>query len=67
MKKVKSVFNKFRSSSLTYFFTNRLFLSYVFFSLLACILLRAFNIGRIYYFRPLINDIGAIVILGSFG
>ena len=67
MNKVKRVFNKIRSSVITYFFTNRLFLSYVFLSLIACILLRAFTIGRFYYFRPLVADIGVIVALGSFG
>ena len=67
MNKVKRVFNKLRSSIITYFFTNRLFLSYVFLSLLACILLRAFTIGKFYYFRPLIADVGAIIALGSFG
>ena len=67
MKKVKSLFDKFRASSVTYFFTNRLFLSYVLLSLIACIFLRAFTIGRVYYFRPFITDIGAILVLGSFG
>ncbi len=67
MKKVKNFWNKFRSSSVSYFFTNRLFLSYVLLSLFSCWFLRLVTIGRFWTFKPFVTDIGAIIILGSFG
>ena len=67
MKKPKKSFNDFRSSAISYFFTNRLFLSYVLLSLVGCIFLRGFTIGKAIAFKPILTDIGAIVLLGSFG
>ena len=67
MEKIKRFLNKFRMSSLSYFFTNRLFLSYVLLSFLGCFLLREFTVGHAFAFKPIITDIGTVTVLGAFG
>ena len=63
IKKGKDFFKKF----LKYITTNRLFLSYIFISLLGSILIRVFTIGNGLDYKPLIVDLAWILILGSFG
>ena len=67
MKKTDNFWNKYKSFSISYFFTNRLFISYVILSLIGCLFLRGFTIGKALAFKPVITDVGAIVLLGSFG
>ncbi len=73
-KKFVNVINKFvtllkrvRKNLSRYLSTNRLFLTFIIFSLLNTVLLRFFTIHNTLDYKPLICDLALIVIIGSFG
>ena len=58
---------KMRKSVVEYIITNRLFLSYVIFSLIATMFVRKFTIGTFFSIKPLATDLGLILIIGALG
>ena len=64
---MKNTFRNFRKNIVEYVITNRLFISYVILSLIATICLRKFTIDSAFKFKPLITDLGFILLIGSFG
>lgn len=64
---MKNTFKNFRKNVVEYIITNRLFISYVILSLIATICVRKFTIGSAFKFKPLITDLGFILLIGSFG
>lgn len=50
-----------------YVLTNRLFISYCILALIATICIRKFTINSVFRFKPLITDLGLILLIGSFG
>lgn len=64
MKKNNKIFMK---KVVEYLITNRLFISYVILSLIATICLRAFTIGNVFKIKPLLTDLGFILVIGSIG
>lgn len=64
---MKNTFKNFRKNIVEYIITNRLFISYVILSLIATICLRKFTIDSAFKFKPLITDLGFILLIGSFG
>ena len=62
---MKNTFKNFRKNIVEYIITNRLFISYVILSLIATICLRKFTIDSAFKFKPLITDLGFILLIGS--
>ena len=65
--KVNNCLKKIRKNTVEYIITNRLFVSYVILTLLATMFVRKFTIGTFFSFKPLITDLGLILLIGSFG
>lgn len=66
-KKLVNILKKIRKYVALYLTTNRLFISYVILSLIGTILLRNFTIGNTFNFKPIVADLGVILLIGSFG
>ncbi len=65
--KINNCLKKIRKNTVEYIITNRLFVSYVILTLLATMFVRKFTIGTFFSFKPLITDLGLILLIGSFG
>ena len=66
----KSILNNLKKAKMNiveYVITNRLFISYVLLSLFATMCVRKFTVGTFLSFKPLITDLGLILLIGSFG
>lgn len=66
-KKISNILKHTRKSIALYLTTNRLFFTFVVLALLGTILIRNFTIGNPFSFKPFISDLGAILLIGSFG
>ena len=66
-KKLSSILKSSRKSIALYLTSNRLFFAYVVLALIGTILIRNFTIGSPFSFKPLISDLGAILLIGAFG
>ena len=60
-------YKKTVKSIVEYIITNRLFISYVVLSLIATICVRAFTIGSALKLKPLLTDLGFILVIGGLG
>jgi len=67
MKKINKYLNRIRLAITKYVYTNRLFLTYLFLAVCGSIILRNVTINDGFSFKPLITDIGLILIIGSLG
>ena len=67
MKKVKKSFKNIFKNILKYIYSNRLFLSYLVLSIIGTMVVRHFTIGGFCAYKPLICDIGFILLIGAFG
>ena len=67
MKKVRKYLKIIKSSLLKYVYTNRLFLSYFILAVVGTIILRDVTVGGGLSLKPLVTDIGLILIIGSIG
>ena len=67
MKKVKKFLLKSKKSITKYVYTNRLFLTYFFLSLIFAIILREVTINTTFSIKPSITDLGLILVIGSIG
>ena len=66
----KSILNNLKKAKMNiveYVITNRLFISYVLLSLFATMCVRKFTVGTFLSFKPLITDLGLILLIGSLG
>ena len=64
--KKRTFFKRIYNSICSYIISNRLFFSYVVFSLLACMLAREFTVGYGYDIRSFVVELSIILMLGSF-
>ncbi len=67
MKRVKKYLKTFKKQSIKYIFTNRLFLTYLILAICGSIILRNVTISGFFSIKPLVTDIGLILLFGSFG
>ena len=67
MKKFKKYFNIIRHSIIKYIYTNRLFLTYLVLAICGTIILRNVTINTGFSIKPLLTDIGIILLVGAFG
>lgn len=65
--KTKNFFSKCKKNTVEYIISNRLFLSYVFLSILCVLLVRRFTLNNALAFKPFISDLGIILIIGGLG
>ena len=65
--KIISFFKSIPRQVMSYIFTNRLFLTFVLFSLIETIIIRANTIRGVFDYKPFISDLALIIIIGSFG
>ena len=66
-KRVVSFLKKTRKKISKYLSTNRLFLTFIIFSLIETILVRNYTLGNTFAFEPFICDLALIIIIGSIG
>ncbi len=67
MRKIKINTKKIYFNVTKYIYTNRLFLSYLILSLIGTIILRNVTISKGFALKPLLTDLGLILLIGSFG
>lgn len=65
--KISKFFKTVRKNIIEYIITNRLFISYVILALISTMCVRKFTIGSFWSIKPLITDLGLILIIGAFG
>ena len=61
---MKKTLKKVRKNTIEYVITNRLFISYVILSLIATITVRKLTIGIAFDYKPIISDLGYIILRG---
>ena len=66
-KKAVLYFKKTRKKVSKYLSTNRLFLTYLIFTLLETILVRSNTLGNTWDFKPFICDLAFLILIGAFG
>ena len=67
MKKSKKLLKKFRKFFVEYISTNRLFMSYVVFSIIITIFVRYMTVGNYGDYRPMLLDLSIILMVGALG
>lgn len=66
-RKIINIFKKTRKKISKYLSTNRLFLTFVLFSLIETIIIRNYTIRNVFDYKPLICDLALLIIIGAFG
>ncbi len=66
-RKIINIFKKTRKKISKYLSTNRLFLTFVLFSLIETIIIRNYTIKNVFDYKPLICDFALLIIIGAFG
>ncbi len=64
---INKYFRKIKQFIVKYIYTNRLFLSYFILALCGTIIIREVTVGGPFNYKPLLCDIGFILLIGSFG
>ncbi len=64
---INKYFKKIKQFIVKYIYTNRLFLSYFILALCGTIIIREVTVGGPFNYKPLLCDIGFILLIGSFG
>jgi len=67
LKKTTKYLKKFRKIFVEYISTNRLFISYVLFSIIGTVILRGVTLGNYVDYRPMLLDLSLILIIGALG
>lgn len=67
MKEVSKKLNKIRLKIIKYFYTNRLFLTYLILAVCGAVILREVTVGNAFDFKPFCIDIGVVLLIGSIG
>ncbi|MEG0794287.1 MAG: LTA synthase family protein [Bacilli bacterium] len=65
--KIKHGLKIAKKNIVEYVLTNRLFISYVVLSLIMTVLVRKFTIGSFFALKPLLTDLGLIILIGGLG
>lgn len=65
--KIINFIKKLRKSIVSYFMTNKLFVSYVFLALLGTIIARGFSFGHTIFLKAHVTDLAMILLIGLFG
>ena len=66
-KKIINILKKTRKRISKYLSTNRLFLTFIIFTLVETIILRNFTLKNTFDYKPFICDLALLVIIGAFG
>lgn len=66
-KKIINFLKKTRKKVSKYLSSNRLFLTFIVFSLIETIILRNYTIGNAFDYKPIICDLALLIIIGAFG
>ena len=66
-KKTISCLKKIRRKISKYLSTNRLFLTFIIFSMIESVLIRNYTLKNVYDYKPFICDLAFLIIIGSFG
>ena len=67
MKRIKKWCKDLKKKTTKYVMTNKLFITYLLFSLAGCIIVRDVTIDTAFTLKPLCTEIGMILLAGSFG
>ncbi len=67
MKKVKTFFKKLNKSVIRYFSTNKLFITFVLFTMIESVLLRHYTVHNTFDYKPFICDLALLIMIGAFG
>ena len=67
MEKLSNLLKSIKKNIIEYILTNRLFITFFILSLLGTMFVRKFTIGTFWAIKPIITDIGLILIIGAFG
>ena len=65
--KISTYLKKIRKFIMQYFSTNKLFLTFLLFTIIETVLLRKFTLRNTFAYEPFICDLALLVIIGSFG
>lgn len=65
--KIKDCLIRMRKGIVEYIITNRLFISYAILCLIGTMFVRKFTIGTFFALKPILTDLGIILIIGSIG
>lgn len=66
-KKIVNFFKKLRKKVAKYMSTNRLYITFIAFTMIETVLLRNFTIKNVFDYKPFICDLALLIIIGSFG
>lgn len=66
-KKINNFFKKARKKVSKYLSTNRLFLTFIIFSLIETVIIRNYTIKNTFDYKPFICDLAFLIIIGAFG
>ena len=66
-KKVSDFYKKSKKNIVSYLSSNKLFITYVIFALMETIIIRNYTVKNAFDYKPMICDLGLILIIGSFG
>ena len=64
---MKEFIKKCRKSIISYFMTNKLFISYVVLALIGTIIARFFSFGHTFFLKAHATDLALILLIGLFG
>lgn len=64
---MKSFLRKVKKSMVSYFMTNKLFISYVLLALIGTIIARFFSFGHTFFLKAHVTDLALILLIGLFG
>ncbi|MBQ8659912.1 MAG: LTA synthase family protein [Bacilli bacterium] len=65
--KIINFLKKLRKNIAKYFSTNRLFITFIVFTMIETVFLRNYTIGNTFDYKPFICDLALLIIIGSFG
>ena len=64
---MKSFLRKVKKSMVSYFMTNKLFISYILLALIGTIIARFFSFGHTFFLKAHVTDLALILLIGLFG
>ena len=64
---MKSFFKKLKKSMVSYFMTNKLFVSYIVLALIGTVIARFFSFGHTFFLKAHVTDLALILLIGLFG
>lgn len=67
MKSIKNKLKIIKKNTIKYIYSNRLFISYFVLAVIGTIILRNVTLSKGFYIKPLLTDMGLILLIGSIG